>query len=128
MNACIAILPDNPSLTQGIERAVKDAGLALTRIEENGSSINLQPEARQAVRASRVFIAAVTQENLQNSNILYGMGIAKSGEVPIVVVTDDSTQLRLDGPILADIPKKHVFSLASSEFVADLTQHLRKLA
>jgi hypothetical protein len=128
MNACLAILADNPSLTRGVERAAKEAGLDLTRIEENGSSINLQPRARQAVRSARIFIAAVTQRNLQDSNILYGLGIAKSGQVPIVVVSDDSIPLNLEGPILGEIPKENVFSLTSSGFVPDLTGRLRELA
>jgi hypothetical protein len=128
MNACLAVLADNPYLTEGIARAVEQAGLNLTRIEEFGATINLLPKARQAVRSARIFIAAVTQKNLQETNFLYGIEIAKSGKVPIVVVTGDSTPLDLQGPVLGNIPKSNVFSLTPTGFVPDLTGRLRRLA
>jgi hypothetical protein len=127
MNAVLTVGADNLSLSQGIERAAKEAGLELTIMAENDSNNYLwQPKARQAVRSARIFIAGITKQNF--SNILYEIGIAKSGQVPIVIVNDNAIPLDLQGPILGDIPKENVFSLTPTGFLPGLEARLRELA
>jgi TIR domain len=128
MYACLATATDDVSLTQAIEHVVSQIGLGLTRLEnENGSTVNLQPKTRQTVRSARVFIAALAGESLRGSSIFYGIGIAQSGRVPVVVVGADPGPLSLRGPMLGEIPEENIFLRTSSGFPTNLETRIREL-
>jgi hypothetical protein len=130
MHACLATATDDISLTRSIERVVEGMGLELKRMEnEDGSTVYLHPQTRQTVRAARVFIAALASKNLQETSVIYGIGIAQNGQVPIVIVSDDVTPSSLlEGQILGAIPKENIFLKTSSDFPGDLAFRLRQLA
>jgi pimeloyl-ACP methyl ester carboxylesterase len=128
MYACLATATDDTSLTRDIERVVKDLGMDLKRINgDNGSVDNLQPEERLAVRSARVFVAALGRAASDASKVLYGMGIAQSGQVPILIVSEASMPVSLEGPMLSEIPKENIFYRSSPKFPVNLAERLREL-
>jgi len=128
MYACLATATDDVSLARTIEHVVGQIGLGLRRLEnENGSTVNLQPKTRQTVRSARVFIAALAKQSLRGNSIFYGIGIAQSGRVPVVVVGADLTPLALRGPMLGEIPDENIILPTSSDFPMNLENRIREL-
>jgi TIR domain len=127
--ACLATATDDIALTRSIERVVEKSGLALKYMRnEDGSTLYLHPETRQTVRTARVFIAALAPKSWQATSVIYGIGIAQYGQVPIVIVSDDVAPSSLEGQIFGAIPKQNVFLRTSSDFSNDLAVRLRQLA
>jgi hypothetical protein len=60
--------------------------------------------------------------------VFYAIGIAQSGQVPVVIVGEVEAPFALRGPMLGDIPNENVFSQTSSGFPADFAIRLRELA
>src|SRR4051812_39968928 len=117
MHACLATATDDISLARSIERVVAGMGLALKHMKnDDGSTMYLLPKTRQTVRTARIFIAALAPKSLQTTSVIYGMGIAQNGHVPIVIVSDGVAPSSLQGQILGAIPKENIFLKTSSDF------------